>query len=206
MKNPLRTALLAALLLGAIAPAEAQHPLRHGRRVTHVVPHRHAEVRQRVAPPVPVVHAYPSGRPDIYSVTEIGYTFGQADFGDDGRITLSHSWLGQASSHLALGVGAGVNFYTSGYCYNVPLFGDIRLDFSDGGPGLFADCKIGYSLGDVAGFYLSPSVGLRMGGGMCLSVGYELQRYSTWTDYGYGYDMLRLMQTDGLTVRLAFEW
>ena len=84
----------------------------------------------------------------------------------------------QINRYIFTGVGAGFNYFYSDESFNLPIFADARfsLPFADNAA-FYLDCRIGYSLLDAEGLYMSPSLGLRLGRqtALTLSVGYEFQ-------------------------------
>lgn len=100
--------------------------------------------------------------------------------------TTSHGY--QIVPQLYIGVGAGVNYYYKGTAVNLPIFADIRTDIINAQATPFVDVKIGYSLLDCEGLYLSPSLGCRISlgntMGLNIGVGYTLQKYK-YVPYDY---------------------
>lgn len=105
---------------------------------------------------------------------DLGYTFGVGDFGED-RIAFSTTHGYQVNPYIFAGIGAGINYYTSPDAWSVPIFADVRGTFLNNSITPFIDLKIGYSILDAEGFYLSPSIGCRIRN-FNISVGYELQK------------------------------
>lgn len=120
---------------------------------------------------------------------DFGYGVGVGDI-EAGRLQLTTTHGYQICPYVFAGVGLGVSYYTDDEMYNVPIFANGRatLPLSNSRLAPFFDYKIGYSVGDVQGFYMSPSVGLRIGfGENCgfnISVGYEMQKYE-YEYYGF---------------------
>ena len=82
--------------------------------------------------------------------------------------------------YIFTGIGVGFNYFYDSESFNLPIFADARflLPFEDNAA-FFLDCRIGYSLLDANGLYMSPSFGLRLGRktAITLSVGYDFQHY-----------------------------
>lgn len=84
----------------------------------------------------------------------------------------------QINRYVFTGVGVGLNYYYGSESLGLPIFADARfyVPFADNAA-FYLDCRIGYSILDEEGLYMSPSLGIRFGRGaaMNLSVGYEFQ-------------------------------
>lgn len=82
--------------------------------------------------------------------------------------------------YIFTGIGVGFNYFYNSESFNLPIFADARflLPFEDNAA-FFLDCRIGYSLLDADGLYMSPSLGLRLGRktAITLSIGYDFQHY-----------------------------
>lgn len=85
----------------------------------------------------------------------------------------------QFNSHFFAGVGAGFSYYTSADAISVPIFADFRGTILNGNISPYVDLKAGYSVLDVNGLFIAPSVGCRIGVGnnsaATVSIGYEMQ-------------------------------
>ena len=84
----------------------------------------------------------------------------------------------QINRYIFTGVGVGVNYYYDSKSLVLPIFADARFSVPfEQNAAFFLDCRIGYSILDEEGVYMSPSIGLRFGRNtaMSLSVGYEFQ-------------------------------
>lgn len=92
-------------------------------------------------------------------------------------VSTSHGY--QFNPHLFFGAGVGVESYVYADEYIVPVFLDVRTDQKFGGFTPFADLRIGASLTDGGGFYLSPSIGHRFNWGrrvgLNLALGFTLK-------------------------------
>lgn len=122
---------------------------------------------------------------------DLGYTIGVGDYAA-GRLDITTTHGYQTCPYFFIGVGTGIHYYTEGSSIGVPLFADLRADFLDNWVTPFFDFKIGYSVADISGFYMCPSIGCRFGFGnnlgMHISLGYTLQKATaTYYSYYYGY-------------------
>lgn len=197
MNTGKRTAIVAAMLLAFCGTAAAQigRPAPRGHRVAR--PHR-------VVQPYRTVGYGPSYNSQFLEVTEFGYTTGMGDYENAGRLAFYEAGLMMVTPQFGMGLGVGINYFVDATLYNMPLFGLFRYNLNDGYAGLFVDCKVGYSLGDVRGFYLSPSAGLRFGsrgGAVLLSVGYEMQKFSEFD----GFNTMHYT-VGGLSLRIGYEF
>lgn len=110
-------------------------------------------------------------------------------FGGFSRIELLTTHGYQFNPYIFAGVGVGLNYISDVEDFVVPIFADVRGTFLKGNITPFVDLKIGYSVADMEGFYMEPSVGCRfeMGRnlGLNISLAYTLQKYSYsgWNDY-----------------------
>lgn len=141
--------------------------------------------------------------PTIATISEFGYTFPLGDFDNAGHLSFHESTLMMVTSNFGLGMGVGVNLFVNADLYNVPLYGMLRLEYPKKNLTVYVDGKVGYSLGDIRGFYLSPSLGVRFGysTAVSLSVGYEMQRFSEVDELG----AVHRYTIHGLSLRLGFE-
>lgn len=118
---------------------------------------------------------------------EFGYTFGVGDGTD--RLSLYNTHGYQIDKNFFIGAGVGVNYFTKGELFNMPIFADFRVNILDFGITPFVGVKAGYSLFDVSGFFFSPTVGCRFAPNdkiaYTFTFGYELQRFSITTEYRY---------------------
>ena len=149
---------------------------------------------------------------------EAGYTFGVGDYGE-GRPTFQTTHGYQFNPYIFAGIGAGFNYFTDSKAIGVPIYADGRLTFINNYITPFLDVKIGYSVVDVEGFFLSPSLGCRFGVGndtaLLLSFGYEMQiaefqvrehlyRNGYWEVLSSSY--LINKNCGGLTLKIGFEF
>ena len=110
---------------------------------------------------------------------DLGYTIGAGDFGE-GRISFMTTHGYQINSYFFAGIGTGVNYFHKSEAWGIPIYADFRGNLMNNGISPFIDFKIGYSVVDAEGFFLSPSVGCRFAigekSGLNISVGYEMQK------------------------------
>lgn len=138
---------------------------------------------------------------------ESGYSFG-----DEERFEFNTSHGYQFNNYLFLGGGVGLHYYPNGIssydeCTLVPIFVNFRANFINKKITPFADVKSGYSVGDFEGFYASAGIGARftLARKMALSimVSYSYQEYE---DYYYDYYDYETYYTDGIGVKIGFEF
>lgn len=149
--------------------------------------------------------------PGYKGFVDFGYTFGTGDYGYD-RIEFSTSHGYQFNPYFYLGVGAGLNYFTSPEICSVPIFANARLTLPINRTiNPFFDLKTGYTVSrDVKGFYLSPSVGARFDIGndkaINLSAGYTYQN-AEYAYYGYYSGLYSKRQNcGGVTLKLGLEF
>ena len=110
---------------------------------------------------------------------DFGYTVGVGDYGE-GRVTMSTTHGAQIIPYLYIGAGMGFNYFYESGCWNLPIYADFRSNFLKGRITPFVDFRLGYSVGDASGLYISPSVGCNFGfgrkSGFSVSLGYEFQK------------------------------
>lgn len=76
-------------------------------------------------------------------------------------LSTSHGY--QINRHTYLGAGFMLSL---GFpCMMLPVFADFRYDVNFGKFTPYADCRLGYSISDGGGMYLSPTVGYRFNWG-----------------------------------------
>ena len=120
---------------------------------------------------------------------DFGYTVGVGDFGQ-GRVALSSTHGVQIIPHLFVGAGVGFNYYHESALWNMPFYADVRSNFLKGKVTPFVDFRLGYSAGNVSGFYMSPTIGCDFGfgrkSGFSVALGYEYQK-AEFAFFGYDY-------------------
>lgn len=142
--------------------------------------------------------------PGYRGFVDFSYTLGVGDWGKDhDRINLMTSHGIQIVPQLYVGLGVGVNYFYDDEAVGLPIFGHFRSDFIPGDVTPFFDMRIGYSLIDVEGFYLNPSLGCRFAVSdnvaLNLSVGYTLQKAEYYYDY-------RKQNCGGVDFRFGIEF
>ena len=138
---------------------------------------------------------------------EGGYAFGESMYSEI-PVSLLATIGYQASPHMFVGLGSGENFLSSSGVYGIPLYADVRINLLDKSFTPFMDAKIGYSIADIEGLYISPSIGYRFGSSIntafIISVGYELQKVKTSLVNQYGYKSTTNLS--GLNVKFGFDF
>lgn len=142
---------------------------------------------------------------------DLGYTVGIGDWGI-GRLeaTTSHGY--QFNPYFFLGAGSGVHYYCTDGVDDlvVPIFLDIRGNFTKGAIVPFAGIKAGYSFIATESFedfgaYLAPAIGVKFmmseKSAFNLSLGYTFQFAEI---YYYGYSSSE--NTGGISIKLGFEF
>lgn len=138
---------------------------------------------------------------------DFGYTIGVGDFGM-GRVAVSSTHGAQIIPHFFVGVGAGFNYYHESGAWNIPLYADVRSNFLKGKITPFLDFRIGYSVGDAQGFYMSPTIGCDFGfgkkSGFSIALGYEYQKADfLFLDYFY---YISRENCGGVVVKMGFDF
>lgn len=198
MKKTSKSLLIAVLMMSFCGTIEAQY---HG----GPRPHRSHPQRSVYRAPQPRYYnpGYATQSTWVTEITEVGFTFGMGDFNDAGHLSIYESVLMQVHPMFGIGMGAGVHYFVDAEVYNVPLYGLLRISSQGESVGVFVDCKVGYSVGDVRGFFLSPSMGLRFGytNAVTLSVGYEMQKFSVRDNF----NTIQRYTINGLSLKVGFE-
>ena len=155
---------------------------------------------------------------------EAGYTIGVGEYGEDRASMLTtHGY--QINPYLYVGVGSGINAFLkkNTTLWSVPIFADVRVNVINHSICPFVDLKFGYSVADIEGVYLCPSVGCRMRLGnktaMYASLGYEFQkadfRISTfvyqYNSFTKNYYFMEKVNTErktcsGISLKIGFEF
>lgn len=152
-------------------------------------------------------HAHPRG---YRGFADVGYTIG-LEGGDKVEFSTSHGF--QICPYFFMGAGAAINYHFDGDLFEIPLFLDLRSDFLKSKVTPFVDFKAGYTLYDANGFYMNPSLGLRIAigrhAGLNICVGYEMQKlkinYSGYR-HGYRFSGSKIYNDDGVSLRLGFDF
>ena len=157
----------------------------------------------------PISYSFHGGPEKGYrGFVDVGYTIGVGTF-NVGRMEVLTSHGYQICPYFFAGAGVGLNYYPDAEAVTVPIFADLRADILNNWITPFVDFKVGYTVVDVTGFYMSPSIGCRMGFGnnfgMHISVGYTMQKES-WEYRGYyGYSS-GTINYGGVSLRVGVEF
>lgn len=201
MKIGIKTTLILGLLLACCGTAMAQYgPGGYGRRGPGYRSYR----SQPPAYGPRGYNNYAYSGPQFLDITEFGYVFSVDDeFEKAGHLTFHEAALLMFTPRFGLGVGVGTNYFVEADLYNVPLYGMGRIAFGASMLDLYIECRVGYSLGNVSGFYLMPSLGLRLGyeSAFTLSLGYQIQKFSEVNNSGI--DVTYTL--NGLSLRVGYE-
>ena len=95
----------------------------------------------------------------------------------------------------------------------MPIFLHLRSDFLNNDITPFAEVRVGYSLFNIEGFYLNPTIGCRFSLSdniaMNVSVGYTMQKtdYSiSWSSGGYHGSIYDSFNAGGIDFRIGIEF
>ncbi len=159
---------------------------------------------------------------------DLGYSIGVGDY-QFGRVEVNTSHGYQFNPHLFLGAGLGMHFMLSyqtesflGYpldkrdsSVDVPIFGNVRWNFTKTRFSPFVDAKAGGFVTNHGGVYFNISAGCRMAigqkQGITLAVGYggerlQFQSFSVGHEpYDYYYSP-RKLDAETVTVKAGFEF
>lgn len=135
---------------------------------------------------------------------DFGYTLGVGDY-DTGRLELSTSHGYQIIPQLYIGGGIGLHYYLDGEEIAIPIYTDIRTDILNAPVTPFFDLKIGYTVTDLSGLYLSPSIGCSFrisNGARCnIGIGYVMQKAEIW-----GWDWYDSINLGGISFKVGFDF
>ena len=142
---------------------------------------------------------------------EAGYAFGVGTYGKD-RATFLTTHGYQFNPYIFAGVGSGINafFDERTTWWSVPIYADLKIYFMDNDICPFFDVKAGYSVADIEGVYLCPSIGCRMKLGnktaLFASLGYEFQKANfRMSTISYQYNSILRMNVPILTNKTSKE-
>lgn len=114
---------------------------------------------------------------------DLSYTLGVGDWGKNhDRIGIMTSHGYQIAPQFFAGLGVGFNYYFNGHdeLCSLPVFAHIRSDILNNEITPFVELRVGYSLIDVKGVYVNPSIGCRFeltdDIGLNVGVGYTMQQ------------------------------
>jgi hypothetical protein len=134
---------------------------------------------------------------------DIGYTIGIRTDINCGRLELTTSQGYQFNPYLFLGLGVGAHYFIGPESYAMPIFADIRANFSRGKVIPFSGLKIGYVAGERNGLYLNSFVGgkfmITSKFAFNLSFGYTYQYAEDWSNFDDE-------DISGLSIKLGIEF
>ena len=154
------------------------------------------------------------GIPEGYrGFADFSYTLGVGDWGkshDRIGIMASHGY--QIAPQFFAGLGVGFNYYFDGndeLC-SLPLFAHFRSDLINNEITPYVDLRVGYSLIDVKGVYINPSVGCRFelsdDIGLNVGIGYTMQQ-SEFFIIDYDFDYYRVKKNcGGIDFRVGIDF
>jgi len=105
------------------------------------------------------------------------------------EFSTSHGFF--LNPYFFVGMGMGIHYYFNeedfeDYLFQIPIFVHFRTHFVDATASPFADFKLGYSVYDIKGTYVTPAIGCRFAKGsrssFWISLGYSFQ-YADNTDF-----------------------
>ncbi len=136
---------------------------------------------------------------------EAGYTVGSDLYAADCfSFMITAGW--QFDQCFFVGLGSGENYYVDTKQYAIPIYGDLRFNILDNSRSPFLDIKVGYSIADVEGLYISPSIGCRFGfknnTAITLGMGYEIQKTNSFSDAISN----KSSRIGGLSFKLGFDF
>lgn len=143
---------------------------------------------------------------------DVAFTLGVGDLGKNHErigIMTSHGY--QIAPQFFAGVGVGFNYFFNGHdeLCSVPVFAHFRSDILNNEITPFVDLRVGYSLTDVEGVFINPSVGCRFeltdDVGLNVGVGYTLQQVSFTV---WGFNNIRTMKKNcgGIDFKVGIDF
>lgn len=160
---------------------------------------------------------------------DAGYTFGTGNY-NFGRFEVNTSHGFQINPYIYVGGGVGFHFMSSYKTANmdipldtrdskvdVPVFANIRGNFSKGKLAPFADLRGGLFVTNNGGLYVNGSIGLRIATNkkqaFNVSVGFSIEKlefmtfskFVSYTSLDY-VRSARKYQSEGVTVRVGYEF
>ncbi len=135
---------------------------------------------------------------------------GTDDYGRD-RLEFSTIHGYQFNSHIFLGAGMGVNYYTTDNSdISMPVFGAFRVNILNSRITPFIGLRMGYSFFDMEGVYFSSEVGCRFGlrsnNAINISLGFENQLYEDKYEISSLYSYSSTEDCCGLALKVAWEF
>ena len=154
------------------------------------------------------------GIPEGYrGFADFSYTLGVGDWDKNhDRIGIMTSHGYQIAPQFFAGLGVGFNYYFDGndeLC-SLPLFAHFRSDLINNEITPYVDLRVGYSLIDVKGVYINPSVGCRFelsdDIGLNVGIGYTMQQ-SKFFIIDYDFDYYRVKKNcGGIDFRVGIDF
>lgn len=139
---------------------------------------------------------------------DLGYTVGTGDFGED-RVEFATSHGYQFNPYLYVGLGAGAHYYFDSEVVEIPIFAHVRSEFLNNSISPFLDFKVGYTVYDATGFYMTPTVGCRFAignkSGISVGLGYTMQKVN-YDFYYAGYDYSGSENCGGFSIKVGFDF
>ena len=146
-------------------------------------------------------------KPSYMGMVDLGYSIGVGAMAA-GRVEISTSHGCLIIPYLYIGGGVGLQYYHSARAraFNIPIFADFRGYPSKGNIKPFLNFRIGYSVGDFNGLYLSPSIGVSIYR-LDISFGYSMQKTAIYDyDHNYHYDYYYPINLGAITFKLGFRF
>ncbi len=116
--------------------------------------------------------------PRYQGSVDFGYSIGVGVWESD-RIELSTSHGCLINPYFYVGAGLGVHYHFDASAVAIPIFADLRGNLMKGYIKPFLNFRIGYSVCDVEGLYLSPSFGVSVNR-LDFSLGYTFQKVNLY--------------------------
>ena len=149
---------------------------------------------------------------------DAGYSIGVGDY-EFGRFEVNTSHGYQFNPYFFLGAGAGLHFMSSYETkdMDIPVFANIRCNFSKKKVSPFVDVKGGTYVTNNGGLYVNASAGCRFAinekQAVSLAVGYaseklefeSFDRFTSNTSMNYTRSP-RKLDTEAITLKLGFEF
>lgn len=137
------------------------------------------------------------------------YGVGVGDVVNSSRIGFSTVHGYQFNPYIYVGGGLQFNYYYDAEEFALPIFANARVTWPFSRmAALYFDYRIGYTVGDdIAGFYMSPAVGIRVGrkSAFNFSIGYEYQGCEVYY-YNYYYDYTDTGNAGAVTFRIGIDF
>lgn len=131
---------------------------------------------------------------------------------EDTRSQIFTSHGCQINPYLYVGGGLAVNYWIEDESFNIPVFAHIRSEIHKAynkrvSP--YLETRIGYSVGDIEGFFCAPAAGCHIyfgksKMGLSFGIGYNLQLAKVSYSYGSGYPVDE--NFGGVSISVAFDF